>query len=200
MARPRLISDAALLEIARSEFLVHGSRASTATIAAHAGVSEAVLFKRFGSKDALLRASMHETLACEFADAFPARLSKAGLALLGEGLFRHFERVVPMVLMSWAHLGGSDKPEGLKGSDPAPLRGVRLFENYFREQMKSGHLRKVNPAVLAHAFTGALWHFSFMRAALDASVAPKMSPKLFVRDLADMIWLGVSPLESRESV
>jgi AcrR family transcriptional regulator len=198
MARPRLVSDAALLDCARKEFLEYGTRASTNTIASKMGVSEAVLFKRFGSKEGLLRASMQDTLTQDFTEPFPSVVTEQGLVRLAEALFRHFEAVVPMVLMSWAHLNGSHKPEALCGSEPKPMKGVRLFEAYFRQQVKAGNLRKVNATVLAHALTGPVWQLAFMRTALDPIASPKTSPKLFVRDLVHVLWFGIAPVTSSE--
>ena len=59
MARPRTVTDDKILGTARACFLSHGPAISTARIAEAVGLSQAALFKRFGSKQELmLRALM----------------------------------------------------------------------------------------------------------------------------------------------
>jgi AcrR family transcriptional regulator len=58
MGRHKRIDDADLLEVARTVFREQGQSASTREIAQRAGISQAVLFQRFATKDALFFASM----------------------------------------------------------------------------------------------------------------------------------------------
>ena len=58
MARPRQVSDVQILEAARACFLEHGASVSTTVIAKRLGVSQAALFKRFGTKEDLLVAAL----------------------------------------------------------------------------------------------------------------------------------------------
>ncbi len=57
MGRPRTVSDEVILEAARSVFLEHGPSASTQAIADRLSLSQAALFKRFGTKHVLRDAS-----------------------------------------------------------------------------------------------------------------------------------------------
>src|SRR5215813_13882337 len=59
MGRKKTISDVEVLEIARHIFRQHGHTATTRQIAEAAGISEAILYQRFGSKDELFFAAMH---------------------------------------------------------------------------------------------------------------------------------------------
>jgi len=52
--RPRQFSDEDLVRVARECFLEHGADVSTTVVAGRLGVSHAALFKRVGSKEALL--------------------------------------------------------------------------------------------------------------------------------------------------
>src|SRR5271157_6000965 len=63
MARKKTISDAELLEIARSVFVEAGFGASSKEIARRAGVSEGVLFQRFSTKEELFFAAMTPPVA-----------------------------------------------------------------------------------------------------------------------------------------
>lgn len=58
MGRHKTISDDAVLGVARNVFRAKGHTASTREIAQAAGISEAILYQRFGSKDELFFAAM----------------------------------------------------------------------------------------------------------------------------------------------
>lgn len=58
MPRPRSISNDEIVHAARECFLEHGSTCSTVLIADKLGISQAAIFKRFGSKEALIEAAM----------------------------------------------------------------------------------------------------------------------------------------------
>jgi AcrR family transcriptional regulator len=59
MGRQKTISDEQVLRVARDVFRAQGHTATTRAIAQAAGISEAVLYQRFGSKDELFFAAMH---------------------------------------------------------------------------------------------------------------------------------------------
>ena len=58
MGRKKTITDAELLEVARTVFVEEGFGASTKEIARRAGVSEGVIYQRFATKDELFFAAM----------------------------------------------------------------------------------------------------------------------------------------------
>src|SRR5262249_62426210 len=58
MGRKKTITDDEVLRIARNTFLQQGHTATTREIAQAAGISEAVLYQRFGSKHQLFFAAM----------------------------------------------------------------------------------------------------------------------------------------------
>ena len=58
MGRKKTVSDAGLLEAARAVFVEQGFGASTKEIARRAGISEAVIYQRFATKDELFFAAM----------------------------------------------------------------------------------------------------------------------------------------------
>jgi AcrR family transcriptional regulator len=59
MGRRKTIADDEVLRVARDVFRRQGHTATTREIAEAAGISEAVLYQRFGSKDELFFAAMH---------------------------------------------------------------------------------------------------------------------------------------------
>jgi len=58
MGRKKTISDAELLDVARTVFVSQGFTASTKEIARRAGISEGVIYQRFATKDELFFAAM----------------------------------------------------------------------------------------------------------------------------------------------
>ena len=58
MGRPRTVTDEQILEAAREVFIEQGASAPTATIAERLWLSQAALFKRFGTKEELLIAAV----------------------------------------------------------------------------------------------------------------------------------------------
>src|SRR5262245_16666657 len=61
MGRQKTISDEEVLRIARDVFLEKGHIATTREIAQAAGISEAILYQRFGSKQELFFTAMRPT-------------------------------------------------------------------------------------------------------------------------------------------
>jgi AcrR family transcriptional regulator len=58
MARTKTISDDEILAVARDLFRTHGHAVTTRQVADSAGISEGVLYQRFGNKDELFFAAM----------------------------------------------------------------------------------------------------------------------------------------------
>ncbi len=198
MGRPVTIHNDAIFRAVRDEFTANGMHASTASIAERAGISEALLFKRFKSKAELVRAALGDGFdGNPFHFESPeAPLTRERMERLALGLLSHFQVIVPMVLMSWAHMGsGGEMPLALQGPMPAPLRGVQMLEHYFRAQMQRGALRTTDAHTLARTFAGTLWHFMFMKVVLDPA-SPQTSSETFVRDFVSLLWSGIAPTET----
>jgi AcrR family transcriptional regulator len=106
MGRQKSISDEEVLRIARNIFREQGHTATTREIAQAAGVSEAVLYQRFGSKDELFFAAMRpsgpdiEHLLGPVATPGDARSYLHGaIGRIGQ----HFAEVIPLVLHVMTH-------------------------------------------------------------------------------------------------
>jgi AcrR family transcriptional regulator len=106
MGRHKTISDDKVLRVAREVFREQGHTATTRAIAEAAGISEAVLYQRFGSKDDLFFAAMHpsgpdieELLGPEIPPEDARTYLRAVVVRLG----KYFADIIPSALRVLAH-------------------------------------------------------------------------------------------------
>jgi AcrR family transcriptional regulator len=106
MGRHKTISDADILGVARSVFREKGHTASTREIAEAVGISEAVLYQRFGSKDHFFFAAMHPTapdIEQLLGPPDPPDDAHAYLRATVLRLGRYFAGVIPLALHVMTH-------------------------------------------------------------------------------------------------
>ncbi len=166
MSRPVLHSNEKLIRAASRLFLKEGWEASTARIAKLAGVSEAILFKRFKTKAGLFEAAMDMQFRD---DSWGAELlAKAGrndpAANLEEALaalFLKLQTVVPKMMI----LRGSGMRPGPKRmlKDAPPLRDARVICEYLEAEEQHGRLRVSAPMMHAHEIVGSIVHYVGLR-------------------------------------
>jgi len=197
MSRPITISDDTILEAARALFTEKGPRATTAEIAARAGVSEGIIFKRFGSKAALHKASMSSGMVAGWIE----RQTRAQGPLRTEADFARFIRwqanvlrdVVPVVIMAVSSRSHADElPAELTGSKPAPLVSILTLAEMLQEEMDAGHLAARNAEAVARIVIGSIWYFVFLGVVFKRSRGG-MDEDTFVEDLARVTFGDVDP-------
>ena len=204
MARTTTIDNNRLLQAAQAEFLEHGMRATAAAIARRAGVSPGILFHRFGTKEALFAAAMSEGDAHDAARQpirfdFRERVGKGSvretLTEMGEQLLDRFFLVVPNQVMVWANRDAADGQSVADQFREKGVRGQRVFVEYLRAEAELKRVRLVDPFVVAHTFSGALWFFAFEQVTGAKLRATDKSPSRseFVRRLVDTLWTGLQP-------
>src|SRR5262245_30612115 len=106
MGRQKTISDDEVLRIARDAFRKQGHTATTRGIARAAGISEAILYQRFGSKDQLFFAAMHPRgpdLEHLLGPGAPSEEALAYLHAVVVRLGEHFAEVIPIALHVMMH-------------------------------------------------------------------------------------------------
>lgn len=162
MARPLLYKSDDVLRVAARVFLEDGLNASTVRIARLAGTSEATLFKRFKTKEALFEAAMDLELAAGgWGDALIADAGKrepaANLTEALFGLLSRLGRVMPrMMLLRGA---ARHRKPGALGKDAPPLRDARIIAQYLREEHRLGRLSVNEPEMHAHQMVGSIAHY-----------------------------------------
>lgn len=194
--RPPVISNERLLDVAREVFLESGIRATTAEVAARAGIAEGTIFVRFRSKADLFREAMRvdPDRPMTFVEALP---SLAGTGDLREHLVAFAERLLeygrvglPVMMMSWSN------PDGPLCEKPASERSARYrrtlatLEAFFATEMKKGRIRKGDTEVLARMLLGSLLHYCMIEVVAGERIG-KHGDAEFARHTVDTLLAAV---------
>lgn len=203
MSRPRQISDEQMLATARAVFLSQGPSATTATIAKRLGVSQAALFKRFHTKERLMRAALwpDPPARCFFCVAEGPRAVgiKDQLIEIATAMARFFDEMVPRVaVLRAAGLDETPEHEGM----PAPLAVQSRLADFFRVAHQRGVLCVQDPVTLARVFAGGLVSRAFLNHLATRKAAFGMSPddgpEQAARALVETLWTGIAANPTHE--
>jgi AcrR family transcriptional regulator len=197
MGRHKTISDAEVLRIAREVFREHGHTATTRQIAEAAGISEAVLYQRFGSKDSLFFAAMHlggPDVEHLLGPKAPVEDGHTYLRQVVVRLGEYFADIIPLALREMMH--PAFDPAKLARTQPGgPLAlqeglGERLAALARRRQMA------MTSAVTARLLV-SLAHDWALRGALSHGTRSLHVGEL--EAMVDVLWEGLRPRKvSRE--
>lgn len=203
VGRPRSISDACILEAARTVFLDRGIRATTADVARRANVAEGTLFHRFDSKDALFRAAMRfdpEDVP-RMLEALPSpSTSEEMRSVLGDAamqLLRHARVALPVMMMSWSNSSGEYALARLPERADPVRRARKALTAFFRAQMSAGRLAARSPEVLARVFLGSIHHYCFSEIVGIDNPKSRVKASTFVRELVDLLTGAPTPAAPR---
>jgi AcrR family transcriptional regulator len=202
MARTATITNDQILKAAQAEFLAHGIRATSAAIARRARVSSGMIFKRFGSKEALFAAAMNVGNGAIDQDPEPDLQDRVGkgsvqktLIEIGEMLLDSFFVAIPNLMMAWANPGPDRRENMADYYRERGVRGQRILVDYLQAEAALKRIRLVDPYTVAQTFGGALWSFAFEQVAganlRDKGNSPSRSE--FARRLVDTLWKGLRP-------
>ena len=199
MPRPQAFTDDQLLAAAREVFLERGVLATSAEVAARAGVAEGTLFYRFKTKAALfqaaLRADMEEP---HWLQGLAQRVGRPDLPTtlyeLGLGILAHFRKAVPLLMMQWSNPPRASAPT--PALEPLPTRAVRQLAAFFEAEMHAGRLRERDADVTARLFLGGFLHFAFQEALVPDAHAPHRSAEPYVREVVALLLEGLTPIAS----
>src|SRR5438552_745774 len=105
MGRPKTIETSDLLAIARNVFRQHGHTVTTRDVAKAAGISQAVLYQRFKTKDELFFAALtqHALNLSTLSEIDTMLEPRAYLATFAARAKDHFRNVMPSLLSVAAH-------------------------------------------------------------------------------------------------
>lgn len=198
MARPTVIRESDILHAAREVFLSRGFRATTAEVAARAGISEGSIFKRFRSKFELFRAAMgsldHEPAFLEpLAQSVGKGDLRANLVALGRQLTAHLREVVPLHLVAFSNPGPDGAPQHLRDTRPVPLRILEVMTGYFEAEMRAGRLARRDPEIVARTFLGAIHQYVVFDLLFQAESGRSMPEETYLRGMVDTLFRGIEP-------
>lgn len=199
MGRPKLIEDAELLAIAKRVFRDVGPTAKTIDVAKAAGISEAAIFKRFKTKDALFFAALSAGTANleALAALDPAsHTPRSYLAAFGALAQRHFRESLPSILTLAAHpKQGYGEPlmrEIHRHNRAGEMSAILVLR--LRDWQERGAIGPGNVVHFAHLFLLAIHSKAFVDVLSgdDDSPARPRDMDTFV----EALWTGLAPLPS----
>jgi AcrR family transcriptional regulator len=151
MPRNKTISDDEILTVARSLFLKEGANASTRTLAKLAGISEAVIFQRFSTKEDLFFAAMvppKAQLEAMF-NVQPGRKQvTTNLKSISSQIVAYFREVMPVFLSLISHPSFDMKTFLQRHTMPA-VQIERELIAYLKAEVDLGRIHSDKIAVAA---------------------------------------------------
>jgi AcrR family transcriptional regulator len=201
MARPPKITTEEIITVARQVFLEQGAGASTLVIAERASISEAAIFKRFGTKQALFLAAMgisdNHPWVNVLSKGTPTPAIRADLIEICSQILEVYQEVMPRVLMLM-NQGNTSSPPPM--FEPPPIRDTQLLAGYLDRAIDKGYIKPCNATVVAHIIIGGINNYVIMQnmPKLPFPVSPllqikSIEPELFIPNLIDTVWAGIDP-------
>ena len=195
MSRPRQISDKEILVAARAVFLEHGHQVSTAVIAQRVGISQALLFQRFGTKQRMLVAALWPAVEPDWFERVRQGPDERNLVdqlqeLAGE-VVATFEQHVPCLVI--LRSAGIDLEGLLQQEDtPHPVQGFRAIQSWFDQARQDGRIGSGDSAAAALVFLGALQTNVFLaHLAGERTLAVDEEP--WWKGVVELLWNGLRP-------
>jgi AcrR family transcriptional regulator len=191
MGRHKTISDAEVLRIAREVFREHGHTATTRQIAEAAGISEAVLYQRFGSKDSLFFAAMHlggPDVEQLLGPPAPVEDGRTYLRWVVVRLGQYFADIIPLALREMMH--PAFDPARLARTGPG---GPPALQEGLAQRLRSLAHRKelARPSIVTARLLVSLAHDWALRGAVSHSSGSLRVGEL--EEMVDIIWEGLRP-------
>lgn len=200
MARPRLVSDEDILGAVRHGVLRQGPGVSLEVVADRLGISAPALFKRFGSRKALLMAALKPPERPPFFDALEkgpdTRPFEKQLSALVESILGFLQENYPcMSALRESGLTAADLKKLYR--EPPGIRAARALEGWLERAHAAGLARIENAKVTAMAILGAchmpvmMSHMARVHAGAHSLAASDLGP--FAQRIAELFCHGLHP-------
>jgi AcrR family transcriptional regulator len=199
MARTPKITNEAILAVAQQLFLEQGEKASTLEIANKAGISEASIFKRFATKQALFLEAIGITETPQWVKDLPHRQPtsaiKSELTELCQEMMAFYQQVLPRVLMMMAKNNSFLPPP----MPPPPIRDTYLLTGFLEKAIEQGHLKSSNASTIAQMLVGAIVNYVItttvsQNISIPQTLKPEpIDPDIFIASLIENLWTGIAP-------
>lgn len=192
MPRNKTITDNEILDVARSLFLKEGAKASTRTLAKLAGISEAVIFQRFGTKEELFFAAMvlPEAQLEEIFNVQPGNKQvTTNLKSISLQIVSYFHEVMPIFLSLISHPSFNMQTFWQRHTMPAMQIGNELTE-YLNAEADLERIFTDNAAVTAALL---LSHLHNLALSEIIGVHQSSDTERAISDAIDILWQGLDP-------
>jgi AcrR family transcriptional regulator len=200
MGRPPKITNEEILIAARQVFLEQGNNASTLAIAEKAGISEAAIFKRFATKQALFLAAMGITEVREWVNVLsnstPTAAIKAELIEICGQMLDFYLEVMPRVFMMMTQANPPHPPV----MPSPPVRDTYLLAGYLDRAIAQGYLKPCDTITVAHLIVGTMTHYVVTQnivgkwpMASPLRTIQQIEPTTFIHNLIETLWVGIAP-------
>lgn len=192
MGRHKTISDADVLTIARGVFLRHGHTATTRQVAEAVGVSEAVLYQRFGSKDELFFAALHSggpDVDQLLGPADPPGDTRGYIQSVAARMADYFADAIPMALRLMTH--PSFDPVEFFKVHPRNHGALRDgLAKRFGSLIRRKRLGAIPPVTAAQLVVSVAHDWALANVLAHGTPDPKTRS---LREMVDVLWEGLSP-------
>ena len=196
--RPKKTTDLELLTAVYHCLVRHGITASTQLIANEVGVSQATLFKRFGTKENLIQKTLITPIVGHQIftrlKQLPTKVSPViQIEEISKALFLFFEETVPCVML--LRSGGFNLPSMMQGKNTPPIM-MRTLLTTWVEKLQSIHEIRLIPAEsIALALLGAIQHRAMRKHILHDTMMTR-SDEEYLSSIVEIFWTGISKGES----
>ncbi len=200
MPRPQKVTNDEILTAARQVFIEQGMSASTSQIAERVGISEAAIFKRFSTKQALFMASMgidqNPSWVKLLTQQPPDAEMRSRLQEICEQMLAFYQDVFPRLMVLLANR----PPPDLGPVLPPQVRDRQLLTDYLERAIAAGYLRTCDTVTVSSMIVGGLVNYVMSRTILSRfpqtssmPLTPPAEPQQFVSNMLDVIWPGIAP-------
>jgi AcrR family transcriptional regulator len=192
VGRPRTISDETILAVSRDIFLTQGHQASTREIAQAAGVSEAILYQRYGTKEELFFAALAPTppdLEEILGPEEPNEEPKTYVRVVVQRMTEYFSEVLPVALRLMMH--PSFDHARLARSMGAPVRLQGGLAQRLALFTKQKRIRKSVEEVTARLLV-TVAQDTALRAVMNGRAAAKKKQEQELDAIAEVVWTGIA--------
>ncbi len=192
MPRNKTITDEEILVVARSLFIKKGLKASTRTLAKMVGISEAVIFQRFGTKEDLFFTAMvppEAQLEAIFNVQPGQNQVTANLKLLSLQIVTYFREVMPVFLSLISHPSFNMQTFMKHHTMPA-IQLKNKLTDYLNAEAELGRICKENVSTTAAVLLSHLHNL-----ALSENIGSHESIDMdcAVSDAIAALWKGLAP-------
>lgn len=197
-----------ILEAALRVFASEGyAGATTRRIAEEANVNEVTLFRKFQSKENLLREVLIKKRqpALSALDSLFQMEEDADLTTCLHTLGRSITKAMGDNMKESEHLmlmftlieEGRRRPEVAEILSPIFLTNIEHLSGYFELQIKNGKMRNINPRSAALVFISYLVHTSLLRGVLSDGVLGDSEKEL--EGFIDIFTKGIAKIEDKKT-